>query len=214
MEDGRLKLPAILVFVVGILLGSGLGTFYAPAINQAIGRDPDGLKAADAVLESVQARRRLVVLAATFVVTKTAHRDTLFGMINANKTLIVPGVMRYELDWTKVSPADLSWDKAAHRLTVKVPELEISGPDVQLKQIKEYRDGGLMLVMTNVERELDAENRSVTDAKFIAAARNPLQVTMARQQARDAVRQTFLMPMLAVGIQAPDVVVHFPSDRN
>ncbi|MGI4877069.1 MAG: DUF4230 domain-containing protein [Janthinobacterium lividum] len=214
MGAGGVRANIILALIVGLVTGVGLGTIYAPSINQTLGRDPDGLKTADAVLLSIQNRRRLVVFAARFAVSHTAHRDTLLGYVNANKTLTLPGTMRYELDWGKLKSANLIWDKANRQLTVMAPDVEIAGPDIEVKRTAEYRDGSLILAMTNVEKELDLENRRSVDAKFVSEARNPIYVEMARRQARDAIRETFLLPLLAVGISAPNVVVRLPSDRN
>lgn len=209
-----MRATAFAAVAAALIVAVGVGTVYAPAINRALDRDPDGLRVADGVLTSVQARRRLVVLSATVNVTRTAHRDAIFGLINANKTLIVPGTMRYELDLTRIARRDLTWDKPARRLTVVIPDLELAGPDIQFKRITEFRDGGLMLALTDVEATLDAENRRAADALFVAEARNPILLDLARTQARAAVREAFALPLAAVGVVAPQVSVRFASDRS
>ena len=209
-----MRAVGVLAIGVALIVAVGVGTVYAPAINRALDRDPDGARVASAVLTSVQKQRRLVVLSATVNVTRSAHREALFGLVNANKTLIVPGTMRYELDWLRLKPDDLRWNNDAKRLTVTVPDLEIAGPDIQLKRITEYKDGALMLAMTGVERELDTETRGATDARFVAEARNPVLLDLARKQAIAAVRDVFVVPLVAVGIVAPDVVVRFAQTRS
>lgn len=203
-----------LVVIAALIVSVGVGTLYVPAINRALDRDPDGARVASAVLTSIQKQRRLVVLSATVNVAHTAHHDALFGLVNANKTLIVPGTMRYELDWSRLKRDDLAWDKAAKRLTVTIPSLEIAGPDIQTKRVTEYKDGGLMLAVTDVEKSLDAENHAAADARFVAEARNPILLDLARTQAKAAVRDVFVVPLVAVGIAAPDVVVRFAQDRS
>ncbi len=209
-----MRTRSALAVVVALIVAVGVGTVYAPAINRALDRDPDGARVASAVLTSVQKQRRLVVLSATVTVTRPAHRQALFGLINASKTLIVPGTMRYELDWSRLKTDDLRWNKDTKRLTVTIPDLEIAGPDIQFKRITEYKDGALMLAFTGVERELDAEIRGATDARFVGEARNPLLIDLAHKQAIAAVREVFVMPLVAVGITAPDVVVRFAQSRS
>lgn len=209
-----MRAGGVLAVVAALIVAVGVGTVYAPGINRALDRDPDGARVASAVLTSVQKQRRLVVLSATVNVTRTAHRDALFGLVNANKTLIVPGTMRYELDWSRLNRGDVAWDKAARRLTVTIPDLELAGPDIQFQRVTEYKDGGLMLAVTGVEKALDAENRRAADAKFVAEARNPVLLDLARTQAKAAVRDVFTVPLIAVGIAAPDVVVRFAQTRS
>ena len=49
--------------------------------------------------------------------------------LEAKKTLIMPGTVRYELDLAKLKQSDLDWDAATGALTVTL-ELEMDTPDV------------------------------------------------------------------------------------
>jgi hypothetical protein len=67
---------------------------------------------------------RLTPFAARFVAVVTSTQKR-FGL-SAQKTLIMPGTVRYELDLARIQQRDLSWNEASKTLSITLPPLEIS----------------------------------------------------------------------------------------
>jgi hypothetical protein len=156
----------------------------------------------------------LSVFAARYVSVVTSSQQQLGGLLNSQRTLILPGNVRYELDLSKLQPSDVSWDKATKTLRVQMPEIEVAGPDVDINSVKEYGGGGVLSALTNANQQLDQTNRdrAVRDLRGQATAAVPMQ--LARQAARVAIERSFAMPLLAAGFNDVKVVARFPTEGS
>jgi hypothetical protein len=208
--DSRLNKPIVIAgivvaLVVGVLLGMASG-----AADRLFGPNPKTI--ASASLESMRAQNRLTVFAARYVSVVSSQQQRLGGLVSSERTLILPGDVRYELDLSKLQSGDVTWDGSAHKLTVKLPEIEIAGPDVDLNAVKEYGGGGVLSALTNANQQLDATNRAraVSDLRKQAQGQVPMQ--LARQAARTAIERSFAMPLVAAGFKDAKVVARFPTD--
>ena len=162
--------------------------------------NPDPVTVASASLQAVREQAVLVPFAARFVavVTSEQHR---FGF-SAKKTLIMPGLIRYELDLAALQQRDLAWDAATRTLTITLPPLRVSTPQVDLQDVQTYGEGGVLMALTDVGTTLDAANKAAGQAELIRQAKDPLPVRLARDAARNAVERSFAMPLKAAGIEA------------
>jgi hypothetical protein len=207
--DRRLTRLAILAsLIVALLLGLliGLGSGIAGRIFGG----PNPTTIASASLESMRAQNRLIAFVARYV-SVTTSTTSRFGL-SAKRTLILPGDVRYELDLSKLQPSDVKWDGSSHTLSVKLPEIEIAGPDVDLNAVQEYGAGGVLSVLTNADQTLDQANRAgaVADLRKQASAKVPMR--LARQAARAAIERSFAMPLIAAGFKDEKVVARFPTE--
>jgi len=161
---------------------------------------PDPVTVATASLQAVREQAVLVPFAARFVavVTSEEHR---FGL-SAKKTLIMPGMVRYELDLAALNQRDLSWNAATRTLTVTLPPLRISQPEVDLREVQTYGQGGVLMALTDVGSELDAANKAAGQGELIRQAREQLPMQLARQAALGAIERSSAMPLRAAGIDA------------
>jgi hypothetical protein len=158
----------------------------------------------------MRAQNRLIAFGARYVAVTTSTTSR-FGF-SAKRTLILPGDVRYELDLSKLQPGDVSWDGSSHTLRVKLPEIEIAGPDVDLNAIQEYGAGGVLSVITNSDQQLDQTNRAGAVAELRKQASAEVPMRLARQAARAAVERSFAMPLLAAGFKDVKVVARFPTE--
>ncbi|WP_294392158.1 DUF4230 domain-containing protein [uncultured Sphingomonas sp.] len=162
--------------------------------------DPDPVTVAAASLQAVREQAVLTPFAARFVavVTSEQHR---FGL-SARKTLIMPGMVRYELDLAALQQRDLRWDAATRRLTISLPPLKVSAPEVDLRRIQTYGEGGVLMALTDTEARLDTANRTAGQTELVRQAREGLPMRLARDAARRAIERSFAMPLKAAGIDA------------
>ena len=211
--DSRLRnFVALGAVVVALLLGLLIGV--TTGIADRIFGGPNPTTIATASLESMRAENRLTVFAARYVSVVTSQEQRLGGLVSSQRTLIMPGDVRYELDLSKLQPKDVTWDGSNHTLTVKLPEIDVAGPDIDINAVKEYGGGGVLSALTNANEQLDQNNRAraVADLRKQATAQVPMQ--LARQAAREAVERSFAMPLLAAGFKDVKVVARFPTEGD
>jgi len=204
--DRRLNKPLVLAMVaVALVLGVLVGISTGVA-DRLFGLNPKTI--ASASLQSMRAENRLTVFAARYVSVVSSEQQRLGGLVSSERTLILPGDVRYELDLSKLQNNDVSWDGSTRTLKVKLPEIEVAGPDVDINAVR----GGVLSALTNANQQLDAANRerAVADLRKQATAAVPMQ--LAHQAAREAVERSFAMPLLAAGFKDVKVVARFPTE--
>jgi hypothetical protein len=200
-----------LTLVVGLALGI-LGAMRWQGPAAVVGLKPEVSAIAAASLDAVRAQNRLTAFAARFTVDVTSTARTPLGL-TAQKTMIVPGTVRYELDWTKVGQQDLRWDAATRTLSVTLPGIELSEPQVDLARIREYSQGRTLMALTDAEDRLDASNRAQIREALLREARRPVLAKLARDATRAAVERSFVLPLSAAGVEAR-VIARFPDETG
>jgi hypothetical protein len=209
--DSRLKKPAVIGAVIfALVLGLVLG--MATGIADRIFGGPNPKTIATASLESMRAQNRLVTFVARYVSVVTSEQKRLGGLVSSERTLILPGDVRYELDLSKLQAKDVAWDSSTKTLRVQLPEIEVAGPDVDINAVREYGGGGVLSQLTNANQQLDQANRAraVADLRKQATAEVPMR--LAHQAARAAVERSFAMPLIAAGFKDVKVVARFPTE--
>lgn len=210
MDSRFTKIVALTAIVVALLLGILLGV--TTGIADRIFGGPRAETIASASLESMRAQNRLIAFVARYV-SVTSSKTSRFGF-SAERTLILPGDVRYELDLSKLQANDVTWDGSTHTLSVRLPEIEVAGPDVDLNAAREYGEGGVLSALTNADQGLDQANRAaaVADLRKQASAEVPMR--LARQAARQAIERSFAMPLMAAGFDDAKVVARFPTEGS
>lgn len=191
-------LPRLILLAAAALLA--LAAWWAVSAWQdwQRGYDPETVVAAS--LQGLQEQNVLVPFTARYVAVVTSTQSRMG--LSAKKTMIMPGTVRYELDLGKLKQSDLDWDAATNALTVTLPPLRLAGPEIDIDAISEYRDGEILLTLTDAERTLDAANRKRAQEELIAQAKGATPMRLAQGAARTAVEQSFAMPLKAAGIDA------------
>jgi hypothetical protein len=180
---------------------AGLAVIVAALFWLAVNRlDPPVESVVSTSLESLKQQNRLTAFAARFVTAATSSKSQM--MMSAQKTLIIPATVRYEIDLAKLTPADLAWDANTKILRITLPPVEIAGPEFDLGQTREYESGMMLLALTDVEKRLDAENRAKARADILAQAQSETMIRMAKEASARAVEHSFAMPLAAAEVEA------------
>ena len=195
MRGLRFILPALIAgLVIGAVLVGSL------RVGKWFGGGPDPESIATASLQSMKEQSRLTAFEARFVAVVTSSQSR-FGL-TAQKTLIMPGSVRYEVDLARLGQGDLAWDKKRSTLAITLPGLEISRPEIHMNEVREYGGGGVLAALTDAESKLDQANRNAGQAELIRQAKQPMPMRLARDAARRAVERNFAMPLKAAGLDA------------
>ena len=197
-------LGALIAFA---LMAGGLALLGARLAQRVWSPDPETI--ATASLTGLKAESRLTALVANYVAVVTSTQQR-FGL-SAQRTLIMPGRVRYEVDLGQLKADDLAWHKDAHTLDVVLPPLMLEGPDVDPARMRAYDAGGLLLHFTDSGDMLDASNRKAAHDELLHQARATVPMTIARDAARRAVEQNFALPLRATGLD-PHVRVRFADE--
>lgn len=190
------------VLVAGLLVG-------AARLSNLLGRGPDPESIASGSLESMREQARLTAFAARYVAVVTSTQQR-FGL-SAQKTLILPGLVRYEVDLARLRQQDMRWNEGEKTLSISLPPLDVSSPEIDMSRVQEYSGGGVLMALTGAEDVLDAANRARAQRELVRQAREALPMRLAREAAVRAVERSFAMPLRAAGIDAA-VEVRFADD--
>jgi len=215
MEQGQSRLNKTLA-IAAVVVALILGLFFGSAID--IGRrlfgGPSPETVASSALQSMRAQNRLVPFVARYVSVVSSRQERLGGLVSSERTLILPGDVRYELDLAQLGPEDVQWDAGSSTLSVTLPEIEIAGPEVDLAAAREYGENGVLSVITDADRALDRNNRAraVTDLRMQAGA--PVPMRLAREAGRQAVERSFALPLQAAGFDNAKVIARYPTEGS
>jgi hypothetical protein len=209
--DRRLNKALVLAMVaVALVLGVLVG--ITTGIADRIFGGPNPQTIATASLQSMRAENRLTVFAARYVSVVTSQEQRLGGLVSAERTLILPGDVRYEVDLSKLQPKDVSWENSSRTLTVRLPEVEVAGPDIDINAVREYGGGGVLSALTDANQQLDQNNRARAVADLRRQAMSQVPMGLAREAGRAAVERSFAMPLLAAGFKDVKVIARYPTD--
>lgn len=208
MDRDKIRLPLLIgATVIALLLGIAIAG--AGLVDRILGgTDPKAI--ATSSLESMRAQNRLVPFVARYVAVVTASQSR-FGF-SSERTLILPGDVRYELDLSKLNAQDVQWDASTRTLRVRLPDIEIAGPEVDLSAIREYGSDGIVAKIAGGEERLDQANRRAAVADLRRQAMGEVPMNLARQAARQAIERSFTMPLRAAGFEDARVIARFAGE--
>lgn len=201
MDSERLKNIAIR-WLPGVALGLLLGILAMALAGLAGSRQEaqDPRRIADTALVAVREQGRITSLVARYAAIVTSSESALG--LEARKTLILPAIVRYGIDLRRMRREHLSWDEATRTLSIALPPLEISGPEIAMDEASEYSEGGVLMALTGAEAELDEENARLARQDLTRQARAPAPMNAAREAAMRMVARGFALPLRASGIAA------------
>lgn len=194
LSDGCI-MNKILAALLGLALIVGGALF---AVKRQVDTPVQSIVASS--LQSLHEQNRLSAFAARFVTAVTSSKSR-YGL-SAEKTLIIPAMVRYEIDLSKLRQRDLDWNAATRILSIHLPPVEISGPEFDLTQTREYESGMVLMTLTDVEQLLDAENRAKAGADVVQQAQAGPVMRLAREASLRAISNSFAMPLAAAGVEA------------
>ena len=174
-------------------------------------KSPDPVTIASASLQGLKEQNRLSAFAARFVAVTTSTQSQ-FGL-SAKKTLIMPGMVRYEVDLAKLQQKDVTWDAGTRTLGVVLPPVEVSPPQIDLTQMREYGEGGILSAFTDADSKLQDANRRAGQQELVRQAHEAVPLNLARDATRRAVERSFAMPLKAAGMDVT-VKVRFADEAK
>jgi hypothetical protein len=187
-------------FALGFLILIAVLIWWAIASVRSWREGPTPETIASASLTGIREQNRLSAFAANYAAVVTSEQRR-FGL-SARKTLIMQGLVRYEVDLAKLTEDDVRWDSASQTLRVRIPPIEVAPPQIDLNSIQEYGENGILRAFTDVDDGLDDANRSKGQAELVRQAKGPVPMKLARDAFKRAVAHNFQAPLRAAGLNA------------
>ena len=197
----------VLWLLVAALLAASLWLGWRAFIYQEEG-DP----VASAML-AFKKQNSLVVFASHFeVVAESEYRQTVGPVTvrTVRQAAIIPASIDYRLDLSDVDASDFVWDEEAQTLSVTLPQLQTSRPNLDEAQARIFTEG--LLNTGGSQQLLSEKNSQIAEEKAQAFAKNPEVLALARNAAKDAIRQNLAVPLQVAGHEKARVEVTFASE--
>ncbi|MEM7687407.1 MAG: DUF4230 domain-containing protein [Pseudomonadota bacterium] len=156
----------------------------------------------------------LVVFASRFeVVAESEYEQTVVGVPvrTVRQAMIVPATVDYRLDLSGLDTDDFAWDAEAQTLSVTIPALRTSTPNIDEANARLFTEG--LLNTGGSQQMLSEKNSEIAAQKASAFAKNPQVLSLARAAAKDAVRQNLAVAMQVAGLERARVEVVFEGEN-
>ena len=155
----------------------------------------------------------LTVFSSRFeVVAESVDRRGVLNidLLESRQAAIIPATVEYRLDLSSMDRDRFAWDAESETLSVVLPALRISRPNLDEAVQKTFTEG--TYVSRDASADLARNNSQQAERKAAAFAKNPEVLALARQAAKDAVRQNLAIPMQVAGYGDVTVAVRFDGE--
>lgn len=161
-----------------------------------------------------QKQNSLTVFSSRFeVVAESTNRQGVLGidLLKSRQAAIIPAMVEYRLDLSTMDRDRFRWDEATQTLAVTLPGLRISRPNLDEAEARTFTEGNF--VTGGAAQALARNNSLQAERKASEFARNPEVLALARQAAKDAVRQNLAIPLQVAGFDGAKVTVRFDGEQ-
>lgn len=157
----------------------------------------------------------LTVFSARFEVVAESEdsRGVLnLDLLNSRQLAVIPARVEYRLDLASMDRDRFAWDEESETLSVVLPPLRVSRPNLDEAAARTFTEGAW--VTREASQDLARNNSEQAERKASRFARNPQILALARDAAKDAVRQNLAIPMQVAGYGDVTVDVRFDGQAS
>lgn len=157
----------------------------------------------------------LTVFSSRFeVVAESEDRRGIMGvdLLKSRQAAIIPATVEYRLDLSTMDRDRFEWNDSNDTMTVVLPQLRISRPNLDEAEQKTFTEGAY--VSRDASADLARNNSRQAERKAAEFAKNPEVLALARQAAKDAVRQNLAIPLEVAGYGNVTVNVRFDGEKQ
>ncbi|EAQ29113.1 hypothetical protein NAP1_00035 [Erythrobacter sp. NAP1] len=172
----------------------------------------EGDPVASAML-AFERQNSLIVFSSRFeVVAESIDTRSFAGvdLLETRQATIIPASVDYRIDFSGIDEEAFAWDAEAETLTVTLPPLQTSRPNLDEAKARVFTEG--VWVTRQAAQDLAANNSEQAERRALAFAKNPEILALARTAAREAVRQNLAIPLQVAGFENASVDVRFGDE--
>ena len=160
-----------------------------------------------------QKQNSLTVFSSRFeVVAESTNAQGVLGidLLKSRQAAIIPAMVEYRLDLSSMDRDRFQWNADTQTLAVTLPGLRTSRPNLDEAQARTFTEGNF--VTGGAAQALAKNNSLQAERKAGEFARNPEVMALARQAAKEAVRQNLAIPLQVAGFSDAKVTVRFDGE--
>jgi hypothetical protein len=172
----------------------------------------EGDPVASAML-AFEKQNSLTVFSSRFeVVAESTNSQGVLGvdLLKSRQAAIIPAMVEYRLDLSTMDRDRFQWNGDTRTLAVTLPTLRISRPNLDEAQARVFTEGNF--VTGGAAQALARNNSLQAERKAAEFAKNPQVLALARNAAREAVRQNLAIPLQVAGHSNAKVTVRFDGE--
>ncbi|MBM0170520.1 DUF4230 domain-containing protein [Altererythrobacter sp. C41] len=194
-----------MIVIVLLALAAWLG--WRAFVYQEEG-DPVG-----SAMLAFEKQNSLTVFSSRFeVVAESEDTRGVLGVpvLRSRQAMILPATVEYRVDLSQVGRERIDWNAETQQLTVRLPQLQTTRPNLDEAQARVFQDG--VFITRDASRDLSQNNSRQAERKASAFAKNPEVLALARTAAKEAVRQNLAIPLQIAGYDRATVQVIFDGE--
>lgn len=155
---------------------------------------------------------RLTVFSAELAPVVASDDSRLFGLVTSKQVAVIPARVDYAVDLGKVGRERMRWDAVSKTLTVRLPALEVTRPNLDEARAQYLREG--VWITRAAQDKLTRDNTKLAERLAVEQAANPILLGLARGAAKDAVRQNLEIPLQVAGYRDVKVVIAIDGEPS
>lgn len=153
---------------------------------------------------------RLTVFSAELAPVVASDDSRLFGLVTSRQVAVIPARVDYAIELGKVGRDRMRWDAVSKTLSVRLPALEVSRPNLDEARAQYLREG--VWITRAAQDKLTRDNTKLAERLAVEQAANPVLLGLARSAAKDAIRQNLTIPLRVAGFGEVNVSVSIDGE--
>ena len=161
-------------------------------------------------LAAFENANRLTVFSAQLAPVVSAEDQRGYGLLKSRQIAVIPARVDYTLDLAKLDAGRFKWDEQGRTLTVTLPALQLSKPNLDEARAQYLREG--IWITGPAQAKLTRDNTLLAERQAAEQAANPALLDLARSAAKQAVAQNLSVPLKVAGYGQLRVTVRFDGE--
>lgn len=161
-------------------------------------------------LIALEKQNRLTVFSAEVAPVVSSSDSRYFGTVNSKQVAVIPARVDYSLDMSKLDRSRMAWDETTKTLTVRLPPVQIGKPNLDEARAQYLREG--IWITRDAQDKMTRDNTLLAEQQARKQAANPVLLGLARNAAKDALRQNLAVPLAVAGYDEASINVNFDNE--
>lgn len=176
---------------------------------RAFGPQDNGTPVATSLV-AFEKQNRLTVFSAELSPVVASEDTRLFGAVRSRQVAVIPARVDYTLDLSQVKQNRLSWNETSNTMTVQLPPLTVSRPNLDEGRAQYLREG--IWITRDAQDSLTRANTRLAEQQATKSAGSAVLMNLARNAAKDAIRQNLAIPLQVAGYGNVTINVRFDGE--
>lgn len=163
-----------------------------------------------ATLVAFEKQNKLTVFSAELAPVVSAEDSRLMGLVTSKQIAVIPARVDYTIDLSGIDRSDLGWDGPTETLTVRLPDVTAGKPNLDEARAQYLREG--IWISRDAQDSLSRKNTRLAEDQALKQATTPVLMGLAKNAAKDAIRQNLAIPLSVAGYDNVKVEVYFQDE--